>query len=195
MEFVSYDEAMDVLRRLGVVDTHRTESELRLELVDSEDVVHLHLVPGGAAGGVGDAATRSGATVIDVAKPRLPDVIDHLVHKLGLKQLFLVPIGKWRRVFDAVAFSLASNAHWQEIDSTASVSLNTRDPLLCEPQDFRMMRDLIAAILSDAEQPDQGLMITSTKSPFMVELHPDGTARVTVGGAAVADEIVRMFAS
>lgn len=189
MEFVSYDEAMDVLRRLGVVDTHRTDTELRLELVDTSGVVHLHLAPGGADAG----ATRSGARVIDVAKARLPDVIDQLVHKLGLKQLFLVPIGKWRRVFDAVAFSLAGNAHWQEIDATASVSLNTRDPLLCEPQDFRTMRDLIAAILADAEQSDQGLMITSTKSPFMVELHPDGTARVSVGSPAVADEIIRGF--
>lgn len=191
MEFVSYDEAMDVMRRMGVVEAERTDTLLRLELADSDAVVHLHVVPSADEAG----AMRAGATVLTVSKAKLPSVIEHLIHKLGLKQLLLVPIGKWRRVFDAVAFSLAGNAHWQEVDATASVELNSRDPLLCEPPDFHTLRDLIAAILADAEQPDQGLMISSTTAPLMVEVHPDGTARVSVGNRVLADEIVRTFAS
>jgi hypothetical protein len=182
---------MEVLEEMGVVETLASNERLQLALADNDEVVHVHVRP--EAGTTGDV--RSGATVIGVTKDRLADVIEHLIHKLGLKQVLLVPIGKWRKVFDAVAFGLADNAHWQEIDACASVSLNTRDPLLCEPGDFHTLRDLIAAILRDAETPEQGIMITSTKSPLMVELHPDGSVRISVGNPVLADEIIATFAS
>jgi hypothetical protein len=190
LEFVSYDEAMDVLTDLGVVATLDGTDRLRLSLEDSDDVVRLHIVPDTEALGSRDT---SHGTVVRVSKARLPDVIEQLIHKLGIQQVLLLPIGKWRRVFDAVAFSLAKNEHWREVDATSSMSLNTHDPLLCEPPDFHTLRDLIAAILTDAEQPDQGIMITSTASPLMVELHPDGYACASIGSTVLADEIIRTF--
>jgi len=197
VEFVSYDEAMEVLGELGVLEAIATDDRLQLELADSDDVVHLHIAS--AQDESGRAASlesaRAGAEQVIVASERMPDIIEHLIHKLGLKQVLLVPIGKWGRVFDAVAFSMAENEHWQEIDSTASMSLNTRDPLLCEPGDIHTVRDLVAAILSDAESPDQGIMITSTNSPVMVELHPDGSARISVGNPVLADEIIKTFSA
>lgn len=192
MEFVSYDEAMDVLGELGVIESIQPGDMLQLSLADSDEVVHLHLVPPELMD-CAKEARRTGATVLSVEKSRLPELIEHLIHKLGLTQVLLLPLGKWRRVFDAVAFSLASNVHWREIDATASLALNTRDPLLCEPPDLHTLRDLIAALVKDAEQPDQGIMITSTSSPLMVELHPNGTARISVGSIVLADEIIRTF--
>lgn len=198
MEFVSYDEAMEVLSELGVVESVATEERLQLELADSEDVVHLHLTSATDGPGNGPPATqpvRDGTERLIVASERLPDVIEHLINKLGLMQVLLIPIGKWQRVFDAVAFSLAENEHWQEIDAMASLSLHTRDPLLCEPGDLHTVRDLVAAILTDADSPDQGIMITSTNSPVMVELHPDGSLWISVGNPVLADEITKTFAS
>jgi len=194
VEFVSYDEAIEVLRELGVVETVVSDERLQLELADSEDVVHLHLFSA-ADGAEPTQSPREGAERMIVASERMPDVIEHLIHKLGLMQVLVFPIGKWRRVFDAVAFSMAENEHWQAVDATASMSLNTRDPLLCEPGDVHTLRDLVAAILSDATDSDQGIMITSTNSLVMVELHPDGTARISVGNPALADEITGTFST
>lgn len=192
MEFVRYDEAMEVLSELGVVETHMSDERLQLELADSAEVVHLH-VTSALDGMTPTQAARDGDERLIVESERMPDVIEHLIHKLGLMQVLVIPIGKWRRVFDAVAFSMAENVHWQEIDATATVSLNTRDPLLCEPGDLHTLRDLIAAILTDAAEPDQGIMITSTNSAVMVELHPDGSARLSVGNPVLADEITKTF--
>ena len=122
----------------------------------------------------------------------MPDALEHVFHKLHLSQMILMPVGKWRKVFDAVAFSLADNEEWQAVDTAATVVLNTRDPLLAEPVDFHTITALIRALLSDAEDPDQGLMITTTTAPLMVEIVPDGAIRVSIGDPVLADEVVEL---
>ena len=49
---------------------------------------------------------------------------------------------------------------------------------------------LIEAIFSDAETPEQGITITTTNTPLMVQLHPDGNVQITVSSEALADEVV-----
>jgi hypothetical protein len=190
VEFVSYDEAMDVLREYGVREVRHGEERIGLELEGNGDVVHLHLTSGTSA-----ALPRVGATVLKVEKDRFPGVIEHIMHKLHLRQVLLIPVSRWRKVFDAVAFSMASNEDWQEIDATATVEQNTRDPLLCEPGDFQTLKALINALLNDAEAPDQGLMVTTTGAPLMVELVPDGAVRISVGNPVLADELAQVFAA
>lgn len=188
MEFIEFDEATDALEEIGVGMLMVDADHLRIEAIEdelSEDACRLHL-----ADPAFDGAPDDGAKVIAMPRARLADAVENMIGQLGLSQVLLVPVGKWRSVFDAVAFSMASNEDWRDIDAMATVELNTRDPLLCEPGDFHTLRDLVAAIYQDAESSASGLTIVSTAKPFIAEIVPQGAIRVTVGDQAMADEIV-----
>ena len=190
MEFVDHDETIEALKEQGLREVPDGENLIGLALDDSDDVVHLHL-----AYDESTCTPHEGADVVHVEKGQLPDAVEHLLHKLHLSQVLLIPVGKWRKVFDAVAFSLADNEEWQAVDTAATVVLNTRDPLLAEPGDFHTINALIKALLNDAEDPDQGLMITTTTAPLMVEIVPDGAVRVSIGDPVLADEVMETFGS
>jgi hypothetical protein len=191
VEFVEYGEAIELLREHGIREVPDGEERVWLELSGGDDdVVHLHL-----ACGESTTPPRAGAGVVPVDKKQLAASIDQIIHKLHLNQVLLIPVAKWRRVFDAVAFSLADNEEWQAVDTAATVELNTRDPLLCEPGDFQTIHALVEALFSDAETSDQGLMITTTAAPLMVELVPDGAVRISVGNPVLADELADTFRS
>lgn len=184
MEFIEYDETLKVLEGLGISREEENDC-LRFTLDPEEgEAIHLHLTTGES-----EAEPRPDARVMTISKDRLPDTLEHILHRLHLAQTLIIPIGKWRKVFDAVAFSLATNEEWQEIDAAASVRLNRRDPLLCGPGDTHTLVALVRALLSDAETPDQGFTITTTATPLLIELVPDGTARITVESDAIADVI------
>ena len=186
VEFITFDEATEALREVGIEG--RIEEELLLLDADSEfhseAVCHLHLTDG-----TSEASPREGANSITVKREQIADAIDGMVGQLHLSQLLLLPKGKWRSVFDAVAFSMAADEDWQGIDAMATVKLNTRDPLICDPGDYQLLHSLINALLSDAESPEQGIIVTSTATPFIAEVIPDGAVRVMVGNQVLADEI------
>ena len=79
------------------------------------------------------------------------------------------------------------------MDTAATVELNGRNPLLCEPGDFQTVSALMHALLSDADRPEQGLMLTTTSAPLLVEVIPDGAVRATFGNQAMADEVAEVF--
>jgi hypothetical protein len=83
---------------------------------------------------------------------------------------------------------------WQEFDAIATVELNTRDPLLCDPADFHTLIALMQTLLRDAENADQGLTLLGTASPVVVEVIPDGAVRVSLGSQVLADELAEAFA-
>jgi hypothetical protein len=60
--------------------------------------------------------------VVSVEKDRLPKTVEHILHKLHLSQVLLIPVSKWRHLFDAVAFSMAENEEWQAVDTAAPSS-------------------------------------------------------------------------
>jgi hypothetical protein len=188
VEFIDYDEALQLLREQGVREAPEGEERVCLELKGGGDIVHLHL-----ACTESGSAPHGAANLVSVDKDRLPGAVEDIIHKLRLSQVLLIPVSKWRHVFDAVAFSMAENEDWQAVDTTAAVALNTRDPLLCEPGDFHTISDLIKALLGDADRPEQGLMIATTAAPVMVELVPDGAVRISIGNQALADEVAEMF--
>ncbi|MCL4210949.1 MAG: hypothetical protein HRU76_06120 [Phycisphaeraceae bacterium] len=187
MEFISFDEAVDALADLGIYPDFPDEAHLRFEPDPDqlpEDACFLHLADAGC-----DAASLDGARRITLPKDDLAGAVESMIGVLRLAQVLVFPVGKWRTVFDAVAFSMASDEHWQEVDAMASVELNTRDPLLCEPGDYHTLRRLVGALLSDAESPDQGITITTTGAPLLVEVVPQGALRVMLGNQALADEV------
>ncbi len=187
MEFINFDEGVEALRELGIEAALLDDEHLCLRHAEGEHAeapCHLHLADESSA-----AKPRNGARVLRIAKDRLADAALNMVGQLHLSQLLIVPVGKWRSVFDAVAFSMACNEEWQAVDAMATLELNTRDPLLCEPGDYHILRALINALFKDAESSDQGFTISATAMPFLVEVVPDGAVRVTFGNQVLADEI------
>lgn len=187
MEFVDHDEAIELLNEQGIHEFPLGGGRIGMGLTGS-DVVHLHL-----ACPQSTCTPREGAEVVPVEMDRLPGAVEHIIHKLHLSQVLLIPVAKWRKVFDAVAFSMADNEDWQAVDAAATLALNRRDPLLCEPPDFHTIPALIKALLSDADSADQGLVITTPAAPFVVEIAPDGAARISIGNPVLADEVVEAF--
>ena len=122
-------------------------------------------------------------------------VIDSILHKLHHNQIIIIPVGKWRSIFDVVAFSLASNEEWQAVDAAASVELNTRDPLLAESSDLHLLCDLVKALMQDSDQPDQGITMITAGVPVALELVPAGGVRMSFGNQAVAEEIAEVYSS
>lgn len=189
MEFVDHDEAIELLREQGIQEFPLGEGRIGLALAGSE-VVHLHL-----ACAESTCVPRQGAEVVFIERDRLPGAVEQIIHKLHLQQVLLIPVAKWRKVFDAVAFSMADNEDWQAVDASATLALNRRDPLLCEPLDFHTIPALIKALLADADSPDQGLIITTPAAPFVVEIAPDGAVMISIGNPVLADEVVEAFSS
>lgn len=190
MEFVGYGEVMDVLKAHRIQEVQHGEDGIRLEVSDGEDVVHVHLAVEGS-----ETVPRDGATIVSIDPERLAGAVEDIIHKLHLSQIVLIPVAKWRKIFDVVAFSLADNEEWQAVNTAATVELNSRDPLLCGPAEFHTLRALIGALLQDADSPDQGLHLTTTAAPMMVEVVPGGAIRISLGNAVLADEVVEAFAS
>jgi len=184
VEFVHENEVADLLDEHGLKRVPVGEDRIYLQMDPSDELVHLHLKTNES-----QAEPRSGAATHEVERERLPKLVEHIIHLLHMEQVLLLPVGKWRKVFDAVAFSLADNEDWQEIDAAATVELNTRDPILCEPADFHTLITLIGALLNDAESADQGLMLVPTAAPVLIEIIPDGAVRIDLGNAVLADEL------
>ena len=184
MEFVDENEIADLIRDHKLTKVADGQERVYLRMDDGDELVHVHL-----ACAESQSQPNNGAKVVTVEKDRLPGLIEHIIHVLHIDQVVLIPIGKWRKVFDAVAFSLATNEDWQEMDATATVELNTRDPLLCEPGDFHTLVALLTALLNDADQPEQGLMMVPTAAPVLMEVVPDGAIRITLANQALADEL------
>jgi hypothetical protein len=184
VEFVRESEVLPLLVSQGVTSSVVDEDRVYLELQSGPNTVRVHLATPDA-----DVEPHEGARVIQVSTDQLVEAIDGIIHKLHLDQLLLIPVGKWRHLFDTVAFDLADNEDWQAVDTAATVELNTRDPLLCEPGDFQTIGALTRALLTNAEKPEQGLLMTTTAAPLLLEIVPDGAVRVSLGNPAMADEV------
>jgi len=185
VDFVKEQEALEVLQECGLEQTPVGEDLVYLRMNENDDVVHLHLASEDST-----VEPHDGAKVLTTPKDQFASILEHIIHRLHLDQILLIPVGKWRKVFDCVAFSLADNEDWQEFDATATVELNRRDPLLCGPPDYQTVVSLIEALINDAEEPSQGLMITCTAAPLLAEIVPDGAVRLSMGNQAIADEVM-----
>ncbi|MCH7546105.1 MAG: hypothetical protein IID30_06855 [Planctomycetes bacterium] len=189
MEFISENEVYEVLKEFGIERVQVNDDRIELQMHSDDSIVQFHL-----ASKESKATPHDGSETITIEKERLSNVVEHMLHLMHVTQILLIPLGKWRSVFDAVAFSLAESEAWQAVDAAATVELNRRDPLLCEPADFSTINELISALFNDAESPDQGLMLVSSSAPILIEIVPDGALRVSIGNQVLADEVSEAFA-
>ena len=189
MEFISENEVYEVLKDFGIERVSVDDDRVELQMHSDDSIVRFHLASEGSK-----ATPHDGSETIPIEKGRLSNVVEHMLHLLHVTQILLIPLGKWRSVFDAVAFSLAESEAWQAVDAAATVELNRRDPLLCAPADFSTINELLSALFNDAESPEQGLMLVSSSAPILIEIIPDGALRVSIGNQVLADEVSEAFA-
>lgn len=188
MEFLQFDRAWKTLTSEEVV-TLGGESPTDIEFlqIDYDERRQAHRTV---------FATREGhdldvenAELLEVPREKAGEVLEHILHKLHLAPLLVLPIAKWRPVFDLVTPALTENEQWISIDSEASIEMNTRDPLVCEPRDLHLLRAVIEVILRDGEEMAQGISIAATQAPVLVEVEPAGGILLTIGNEGLADEV------
>jgi len=188
VEFIDLDEAWADLRRQGVVKVVDSPKELRLEL-------------DGDAAVVMDIATEDHPEVGDLPKSirRVPrgavaNFVEAIVHKMHLQQTYAIPVGRWREIFDAVSDGMASNAAWREVDTSASIEMNKRDPLVFGPANAHTLRDLVKTLLHTAKESNHGLTLCSDGAPLVLEIMPRGEMVVFAGHGSLAKQCEELLA-
>ena len=200
MEFASFADAWGELDACGVVPADSSVATPpaapgvlpSLELTLREVACRLHLVPegtarGGACGGDGDEH-------LDCGLDRVAPSLDHLLHKMHLAPLAVLPRCRWRSVLDAVAFTLAEDRAWQEIESETTLILNTRDALVAGPADLNTIHALVAALMSDGATPEESIAIVPLSGQLLVEVVPGVGARFDVATEAIGDSVRELLA-
>ncbi len=188
MEFIDLDEAWADLRRQGVVKVVDSPKELRLEL-------------DGDAAVVMDIATEDHPEVGDLPKSirRVPrgvvaNFVEAIVHKMHLQQTYAIPVGRWREIFDAVSDGMAGNTAWREVDTSASIEMNKRDPLVFGPANAHTLRDLVKTLLHTAKDSNHGLTLCSDGAPLVLEIMPRGEMVVFAGHGSLAKQCEELLA-
>lgn len=188
MEFVSYAEAWPALAQLGLEEAESTDSELHLALRDDDQLVVIDV-----AADDHRLASKLPPEVRKVPRAAMPSIIEGIVHKLRLDPLLLIPVGRWREIFEVVSFGMAENEVWKAVDQMASVELNTRDPLLLGPGDHHTMCDLLRVLLADGTKDSQGLSIAATGTRILMELLPSGQMILFLGNPHMASQVTEVL--
>lgn len=193
VEFVSFDEVWPEFKTRGVIrqlgGSGRPSEDGPLELAIDAARRPVTIVLGGASGSTSAEQAAPHAT-IPCGDDRVASALEAVLHKLHLAPLHLIPVGRWREIFDAVSFELAAHDRWQEIDAQASLEQNSRDPLRCEARDLHMLREVVRALLANGEGgAAQALTIVATGQLLVVRVEPGRPLELHVGNAGVADQL------
>ncbi|NBV63183.1 MAG: hypothetical protein EBR71_01655 [Planctomycetes bacterium] len=188
MEFIDLDEAWADLRRQGVVKVVDSPKELRLEL-DGDAAVVMDIATEDHPE-VGDLP----ATIRRVPRGAVANFVEAIVHKMHLQQTYAIPVGRWREIFDAVSDGMAGNAAWREVDTSASIEMNKRDPLVFGPANAHTLRDLVKTLLHTAKDSNHGLTLCSDGAPLVLEIMPRGEMVVFAGHGSLAKQCEELLA-
>ncbi|MBC8201629.1 MAG: hypothetical protein H8E86_06230 [Planctomycetes bacterium] len=188
MDFLPEQEISDLLREFGIATTQEGDDCAHLEMrPDSADVRDCLCIDGDSCDPEWDCMTVDGDTLVTAAIES--------VRKIHQGQTVLLPCRKWRSIFDAVAFSMAEDELWQEFDASATIKLNTRDPLLFEAGDEQILASLITALMNDGETQEQSVFLISAGAPILVHLQPGGPVKLWFGNSVLADEVREHYAT
>lgn len=188
MEFFEFDRAWRTLSKEDVVTiTGEAPASVDCLQIDYDERRSAHRTIFAAR--EGHEVDVADAEILDIPRERAGEVLEHILHKLHVEPVLIMPIGRWRSVFDVVTPALADNEQWMGIDSEATIELNTRDPLLFELRDLHLLRSVVETVLKHSETLDQGISIAAIQAPILVEVEPAGGVLLTIGNEGLADEI------
>jgi len=192
MEFLDYNQMLDEAKSFGVIERPQGEHHMRFGLtaapphtVEAQTV--LFAPPGQATDIDPDAR------VVACPREQLAELTDTIIHKVHLKQVALIPVHSWGEIVNLVAFDLASEEAWNDIDAEASLHQNTRNPLLIDSRNMHLVQRIIAALLEHGEHAEHDLTIVAIGAPLLIELNQPGELRVICGSEAVADNLASAF--
>lgn len=176
MEFVALAEVAPTLRSRGLVVANETGTGL-VAFDPAKPCVEVR---------IGDGAR--GGHAVDAPAGRVAPVLEVVLHKLRLAPLHVVPATPWRNVFDLLRTPLAAHDRWMTIDGEAIVEQNTRDPLLVDPRDLHLLRDMVAALLAQPEAEDDlhGIAIVAQGPPLVARVLPKSGVRLLVPSSDLA---------
>jgi hypothetical protein len=194
VEFAGFDEVWPALKARGVIETRGADGLACFALDAVRQPVRLWLgdSPRPKAkrprGSAGDGDER-----VPCPPDRLAATLEAVLHHLHVHPVHVVPRTSWRAVFDVVSFGLAAHTRWQEIESQASVELNTRDPLVCAQGDLHTLRELVRVLLADGSEGDdaaaQGLVVIATGQPLVAKVEPHRPAELLLGGEPLSRQV------
>jgi hypothetical protein len=189
LDFLPEQEINDLLSEFGITQTQRVDDCIDLEMsADRADVCDCLCLE--------DQMVENNLWTCKVMNAEsLVTAVTESIRKIHQGQTVLVPSGKWRSVFDAVAFSMAGDELWQEFDASATIKLNTRDPLLFETGDEQILISLLTALMNNGETPEQSVFLISAGAPILVHLQPGGPVKLWFGNSVLADEVREHYAT
>lgn len=190
MEFLPYQDALATLEGNGVhvvEESDLVRLELRSERAGSMpmgDVVHIVVGPNAAS------EASDGEHAVAVSLERVGEAIESIVHAAHLSEAVMIPAGQWRDVLDLVAFSLAGDEDWSDIDAEAALHQNSRDPLGLHQRQRHVVGKLVSALLENATDPRHGLSITALDAPIVIEIRSGKPVRVSCIGEEIASSLI-----
>jgi len=186
VEFYVYKDAVDELKQGGVVPSESNDHvHFRLEKTSKVVTETRELLIGADVSDAGE-----NVRAVEASKERLPDIVEAIIHKNHMTEALLVPVGTWKGIVDLLAFELAEDETWQEIDSQAALNLNTRNPMLIGPEEMHIVKRMVEGLLKNGESPDSDLTIMAVGAPLVFEFRCSGQVHAWCPNAAVVDEIV-----
>lgn len=185
MEFVQYREVLPGLQEQGLIEAADEEALTRLEIEPQPRLKTLHLR---------DPLSRvppyPDALVLDRPKEDLSGILEQALDRIHLSEVLVIPVGQWRDIIDCVAFDLASDEQWQEIDALAALHQNTRNALAVTRGETRVLVEMVRSLLANGSSARHDLTITSDVAPLLIEVFHDGALSLTWEGAIV-DHLVK----
>ena len=190
MDFIPIQEISELLRDMGVATHEDGDACVLLEMDTDHAGVRDCLSIGDE---LCDASGGWNCHTMDA--DQLIATIIGTIHKIHEGQTVLIPVGKWRFMFDAVAYSMAEDESWQEFDASATIRLNTRDPLLFESGDEHTLTNLLTALMKNGETVEQSVYLIPAGAPLLMHICPRGSVKLWFGNSALADEVSEVYAS
>lgn len=180
MEFVQYREVLPGLQEQGLIEAADDEGLIRLEIEPQPRLKTLH---------VRDPASRvppyPDAVVLERPKADLNEILEQCLDRIHLAEVLVIPVGLWRDVIDCVAYDLAADEEWREIDALAALHQNTRNALAVTRGETCLLIDMVRSLLSHGSSPRHDLAITSDVVPLLVEVFHDGAVSLIWEGAII----------
>ncbi len=188
MEFLQHKEFIESLRTGGMVE--RVSGGLaRYEIVAEHAGLSPRVVIFGAGGADADPA---GSRRVEAPAASLPKLIEGIIHKEHLAEVALCPAGAWGPIVDLLAFELAADEHWNEIDAEIALNLRTRNPLILDGPDLRLCRKIAGTILEQGEPGAHDFAVVALGAPVAINVEQRGRLVVWCGNPAIADVVASL---
>lgn len=184
MEFLPYAHVRRALLELGV--TERIEGD-RLCFALREGEGRNGAKPRSV---VFDPRGVAGEGRVPMERERLGRCAERLLHRAHVNEFAMMPAARWRPILDAIAFDLASNDAWLEVDADASLHQNTREPLVMAARNHGLVRAVIDSLIRNADGEEFDLSIVALDTPLVLEWRGVGALALQCPGA-LADGLVQ----